>query len=248
MARVEHIGDAELWLGDCREVMASWPPCRRVDAVITDPPYGVDLSGKLWHSTNRGKTVKSKVTYASYNDTPENFDKIVLPALEAALARAECGAIFMADKSIWRLPPGNALGGIFSPAGTGLGSWGFQCFMHCAFYGRDPYLAAGKGSRPTGRYGIYPNDANKIDHPCAKPIDAMAWAVNRAALEGQIVFDPFMGSGTTGVAAIKLGRKFIGIEIEPAYFDIACRRIEEATRQPDLFIEKPKRIEEPSLL
>ena len=56
----------------------------------------------------------------------------------------------------------------------------------------------------------------------------------------ETILDPFMGSGTTGVAAVKLGRKFIGIEIEPKYFDIACRRISEALKQPDMFIEKPK--------
>jgi site-specific DNA-methyltransferase (adenine-specific)/modification methylase len=57
--------------------------------------------------------------------------------------------------------------------------------------------------------------------------------------DARTILDPFMGSGTTGVAAVKLGRKFIGIEIEPKYFDIACRRIEEGSRQPDLFIARP---------
>ena len=58
--------------------------------------------------------------------------------------------------------------------------------------------------------------------------------------DGEKVADPFMGSGTTGVACAKLGRKFIGIEIEPRYFDIACRRIEQAYAQADLFVEQPK--------
>ena len=231
--RVERIGDATLYLGDCRDVLPLLDP---VDAVVTDPPYGVGLTGKRWHSTNRGKTVKSKITYQAYDDTPENFDAIVLPVLRATLDMAGSGAVFMADRSIWRLPPFKALGGIFSPAGTGLGSWGFQCFMHCAFYGRDPHGQ----TRPNGRYGIYGNDANTIDHPCAKPIDAMMWAVNRASLPDGSVLDPFMGSGTTGVACARLGRRFIGVEIEPRYFDIACRRIEQAYRQPDLFVAPPK--------
>ncbi len=63
--------------------------------------------------------------------------------------------------------------------------------------------------------------------------------VERASLTGDKILDPFMGSGTTGVAAVKLGRKFIGIEIEPKYFDIACRRISDASKQPDMFIERP---------
>ena len=228
MTRVEHIGDAVLYLADCRDVL---PTLSGVDAVVTDPPYGVGLTGKLWHSTSRGKTIKSKITYDLYEDTTENFDLVVLPALRTALELATHGAVFMASQSVWRLPPFRALGGIFSPAGTGRGSWGFQCFMHCAFYGRDPYGC----TRPNGRYGIYGNDSNLIDHPCAKPIQAMLWAVERASLLGNLVLDPFMGSGTTGVACARLGRRFIGIEIEPRYFDIACRRIEEAQRQGDLF-------------
>jgi DNA modification methylase len=65
---------------------------------------------------------------------------------------------------------------------------------------------------------------------------------------GDSILDPFMGSGTTGVAAVKLGRKFIGIEIEPKYFDIACRRINDATKQQDLFIKKPKPIRQEAML
>jgi site-specific DNA-methyltransferase (adenine-specific) len=230
--REERIGDARLILGDCREVL---PTLGRVDAVVTDPPYGIGLTGKRWHSTNRGKTIKSEITYQAYDDTSENFDGVVLPALRLALDLAKCGAVFMADRSIWRLPPFRALGGIYSPAGTGLGSWGFQCFMHCAFYGRDPYGC----TRPNGRFGIYGNDANDVDHPCAKPVQAMLWAVNRASLEGCTVLDPFAGSGTTGVACARLGRRFIGIEVHEPYFDIACRRIEDAQRQRDLFIHAP---------
>lgn len=78
-----------------------------------------------------------------------------------------------------------------------------------------------------------------VDHPTQKPLSLMFELVERVSAVKQTVLDPFMGSGTTGVACIKLGRKFIGIEIEPKYFDIACRRIEEATRQGDLFIEQP---------
>jgi site-specific DNA-methyltransferase (adenine-specific) len=68
----------------------------------------------------------------------------------------------------------------------------------------------------------------------------MMWTVSLASRRNETIIDPFMGSGTTGVACAKLGRKFIGIEIEPKYFDIACRRIEAAYKQPDLFHEKPK--------
>ena len=70
----------------------------------------------------------------------------------------------------------------------------------------------------------------------------MRWCVQR--IPGETILDPFMGSGTTGVAAVKLGRKFIGIEIEPKYFDIACKRISDALKQPDMFIERPKPVKQ----
>lgn len=237
----------ELWLGDCRDVL---PLVGKVDAVVTDPPYGVGLTGKSCHSSGRVgfDHAKNKITYASYLDTEDNFDEIVIPSLNVAIRLASCAAVFTADTSIQKLPPYKALGGIYLPAGTGSSSWGFQCFMHCVFYGSDPYLKNGLGGRPNGKYGLYGNDANKVEHPCAKPIDAMMWAVERASLEDQTILDHFMGSGTTGVAAVKLGRKFIGVEIEPTYYAIAKRRITEALKQPDLFIETPKPAAQPSLL
>lgn len=231
--RVEQLSETvTLYLGDCRDVL---PTLGRVDAVVTDPPYGVGFTGKAGHYRNE-PNAKREDTYSSYEDTAENFHAIILPALNTALALADCGLVFMASRNIFHLPPGD-LGGIYLPNGCGLSAWGFQNFMHAAFYGKDPYLAAGKGHRPNGRYGIYGNDSNTIDHPCAKPVAAMKWAVNRASLPGHTVLDPFMGSGTTGIACVELDRGFVGIEIEPAYFDTACRRIEKALDAPRLSLE-----------
>lgn len=78
------------------------------------------------------------------------------------------------------------------------------------------------------------------DHPTQKPLSLMKWCIEHLPPTARTILDPFMGSGTTGVAAAMLGRRFIGIEIDPKYFDIACRRIEAAMKQPDLFIEQPK--------
>jgi site-specific DNA-methyltransferase (adenine-specific) len=78
------------------------------------------------------------------------------------------------------------------------------------------------------------------DHPNEKPIELMKRLVDTHSNRGETILDPFMGSGTTGVAAVKLGRKFIGIEIEPKYFEIACRRIQAALDAPDMFVELPK--------
>jgi DNA modification methylase len=99
-----------------------------------------------------------------------------------------------------------------------------------------------KTCRVFRRAAILPNyiqyEAECVDHPTQKPLSVMRDIL--VMIDGQVILDPFMGSGTTGVAAAKLGRKFIGIEIEPKYFDIACRRISDALKQPDMFIEKPK--------
>jgi DNA modification methylase len=76
------------------------------------------------------------------------------------------------------------------------------------------------------------------EHPTQKPVALMRWCIAKLS-KAETILDPFMGSGTTGVACVKLGRRFIGIEREPKYFDIACRRIAEAYKQPDLFIPSP---------
>lgn len=82
------------------------------------------------------------------------------------------------------------------------------------------------------------------EHPTQKPVELMAWCIEQAGTP-ETILDPFMGSGTTGVAAIQLGRKFIGIEREPKYFDIACKRIEQAVAQGQLFEPEPvKQVQE----
>jgi len=80
------------------------------------------------------------------------------------------------------------------------------------------------------------NGETRGDHPTQKPIGVMRWCIGHLPVPNETILDPFMGSGTTGVAAVQMGRKFIGIEREPKYFDIACKRIEDAQRQGDLFI------------
>jgi DNA modification methylase len=81
-------------------------------------------------------------------------------------------------------------------------------------------------------------------HPTQKPVALLRWCIEHLPVGCETILDPFMGSGTTGVAAVKLGRRFIGVEIDERYFDIACRRIEAATKQPDLFIEQPRKAEQ----
>jgi site-specific DNA-methyltransferase (adenine-specific) len=213
--RVDLAEGITLYCGDCREIL---PTLGKVDAVVTDPPYGVGLD------------------YESTDDTREFVQDVVLPIIEDCRAIAGRVTLTPGIKNLFLYPPPSHTGSIYYPSGAGMNSWGFTCWQPILYYGKDPY--GGKGSRPDSFESCEP--AEKNGHPCPKPIGQMLKWVERSTLRGETILDPFMGSGTTGVAAVKLGRKFIGIEIEPKYFDIACRRIQAALDAPDMFIEQPK--------
>lgn len=230
MGRVEHIGDATLYLGDCLDIMPTLP---QFDAVVTDPPYGVMYKGsKTKHGVNGGE-------YSSFIDTPDEIKRICVPAirLAAMLSRSMAVTVGNANAHLYDAPV--AMGAIFYPSGANAGPWGFVCSQPIFYYGKDPFLARGMGSRPNGFSSTEPADRN-IQHPCPKPLGQVVWLVHRTSFPTETLLDPFMGSGTTGVACAKLGRKFTGIELDEGYFDIACKRIEEAYAQPDLFVEPPK--------
>jgi len=227
--RVETIGDATLLLGDCRDLL---PGIGAVDAVVTDPPYGVGFSGSTTkHSAKHGET------YTQFHDTRENVSDIIVPAVTAALSKAKCGIITPGIACMFDYPEPRAVGWIYYPSGANSGPWGFVCGQPIFYYGKDPYLAKQLGRLPNCFASTEAAEQN--GHPCPKPIKQMEWLVNRASLAGDTVLDIFAGSGTTGVACARLGRRFIGIEVEPRYFDIACRRIEAAQRQKDLFVHAP---------
>src|SRR5262249_22117713 len=156
--------------------------------------------------------VLAKGAYASYHDSRDNYVQTVVPAISAALATTKNGRglVFGAPPAIWSLPAPNALGGIFLPSACGRNVWGFASMSHALLYGKAPNLHL--GSKPTTVKST--DRAEKNGHPCPKPLSWMMWAVGLASVERETVLDPFMGSGTTGVAAVKMGRKFIGIEIE----------------------------------
>jgi hypothetical protein len=225
------IGNAVLYLGDCREIL---PRVGQVDVLIADPPYGVNI-GK--HKAARDGRLKhlNKGGYQNYDDTPENYSAIVVPAINTALALARRGMVFGVPPAVWQLPAPDAIGGVFLPNSVGRNRWGFSSFAHCLLYGTGAGMQL--GCKATGINNTDVSEAN--GHPTPKPISWMRWAIDLGSLRGETVLDPFMGSGTTGVACAKLGRKFIGIEIEPKYFDIACRRIEAAYAQPDMFVSPP---------
>jgi site-specific DNA-methyltransferase (adenine-specific) len=222
------IGDCRLACGDCLDIL---PEIEGVDAVVTDPPYGVELK------ETRTKHRRVAAEYISTDDSPEAVLAVVLPAMDLCRELSDCMAITPGTRLLQRYPKADDIGSIFFPNGAGVGRWGFICNHPILFYGKCPYLAAGKGSRPNGVSATHWNRRKDAEHPCEKPLQMMEWIVNRASLEGDSVLDPFMGSGTTGIACVKSGRRFIGIEKEPRYFDIACRRIEEAVNSQPLFAE-----------
>jgi site-specific DNA-methyltransferase (adenine-specific)/modification methylase len=212
--RVEVIGDATLYLGDCRDAL---PTLGRVDAVVTDPPYGTGCAP-------RGGKLAGTISFKSTPNLPwDTFDLSWLDYVTPGIA----AAVFCHHATV--LPVAEAIGSnaVFayvksnpSPFGT---SW-------------EACVARGFDRRSPQHFVAY-NAANGQEHPTQKPVDVIEFVCKRAP--AGTILDPFMGSGTTGVACARLGRRFIGIEIEPKYFDIACRRIEQAQRQRDLFIHAP---------
>jgi site-specific DNA-methyltransferase (adenine-specific)/modification methylase len=220
----ETIGPCELYLGDCRDIL---PFIQAADATITDPPYGV-LLGEV---KNGDAMKKGQIPYETFSDTPEYIQDVVVPVINICLNISKRALITPGGRNMWAYPKPDDWGVWYNPAGTSRGRWGFILAHPILYYGRDPKI--GKGQTPSSvpyLSGGLRNIKN-ILHPCPKPLKFMNWAVNKASLEGELVLDPFMGSGTTGVACINLKRRFIGIEIEKKYFDFACKQIEAAAAQ-----------------
>ena len=225
----QHIGACTLYRGDCREIL---PTLGKVDAVITDPPYGVELQGKV--------TKHNRITASTtYPDTVASLSTLIAPLMTWTLCHSTRAVITPGMRCLFAYPPPASLGCIFSPNGAGRDRWGFGCFHPILYYGACPYIATGQGGRPNSFSSSHPGmhvTKEQWDHPCPKPLAWMLWLVQRGSLPGETVCDPCMGSGTTAVACMQLGRAFTGIEIEPRYFDLACQRITDAYAQPDLFV------------
>jgi site-specific DNA-methyltransferase (adenine-specific)/modification methylase len=205
----EIIGEATLYLGDCREIL---PTLDRVEAVITDPPYGISITKSNRISKERGFSADS------WDDEP--IGEAHLSLMQAASAKH-----LYWGGNYFQLPPARCFL-IWDKQNEG------RDFADCELAWTDfDAVARIFRMRPQNM------DGGKV-HPTQKPIALMEWCIQIAGLPESIL-DPFMGSGTTGVAAARLGRSFIGIEREPKYFDIACKRIDEAQRQVSLFEPPP---------
>ena len=222
VSRIEHIGDATLYLGDCRDIL---PTLGKVDAVVTDPPYGMNHNTDFTRFTGgNGRRGPGTVHLPIFGDD-EPFDP------SPWLAFNEC-ILFGANHFWSRLQDGGALLWIKR------NDEAFNSFLsdgEIAFIkgrkGVFAYREVIAGSKKAVEAGLNPYGPSA--HPTQKPIGLMRWCLSY--IKGEIILDPFMGSGTTGVAAVQMHRKFIGIEREPKYFDIACKRIEDAQRQGQLF-------------
>jgi site-specific DNA-methyltransferase (adenine-specific) len=228
------IGNATLYLGDCMDIL---PTLDKVDAVITDPPYG-EVNRKNSGLRNLDKGVADiadfnlselAVLLASHGDTVYIWCGIEqISEFRAALVN-----IGMSTRlCIWEKTNPSPM--------NGQHLW-LSSIETCVFGKSAGAIFNEHCASPVFRMATEPKEY----HPTAKPVGLIARQVNASTKERGTVLDPFMGSGTTGVAAIQLGRKFIGIEREPKYFDIACKRIEQSVAQGQLFKpEQPKQTQE----
>jgi site-specific DNA-methyltransferase (adenine-specific) len=197
-----------IYHADCREIL---PFVGRFDLCLTDPPYG--LAG----------SETDKNDYLSYDDSRDSTTSLVREVL--AMCRSITDRVIMTpgQSLMFSYPEPDAIGAFYYPAGTGSCSWGFVGWQPIFYYGKDPFLARGLG-RLANSF-VSTESAEKSLHPCPKPIKTWERLMQRVSFDGETILDPFMGSGTTLVAAKQLGRKCVGIELEEKYCEIAVQRL-----------------------
>ena len=187
-------------------------PDKCIDLVLTDPPYGVNLGKKQ----NAGVKKKS---YDNFDDSPEVVIPMVNKVLEECFRVSNLVVMTPGVKNMFSYPKPSHVGSFYYPAASGMNAWGFSCWQPIFYYGKDPWKGKDADSyRST-------EQTEKNGHPCPKPINQWKWLLKRTSLEGWTVLDPFLGSGTTAVAAKQLGRNYIGIEISENYCKIANDRL-----------------------
>lgn len=219
------IGDATLYCGDNREIL---PALGRFDALVTDPPYGIgEAAGKNKNrggfNAMRGKSFKPRDYGSEEWDNQSDPDGV-------SFARSISDWQIIFGGNYYELPP--------TPCWLVWDKINNGNFADCELAWTN---LKGAVRRINWLWdGFRQQVAENRVHPTQKPLGVMTWCIERLPSSVETILDPYAGSGTTGVAAIRMGKKFTGIERLPKYFDIMCRRIEEAYRQPaDLFIEPP---------
>ena len=222
--RKEVIGNCTLYLGDSKDIMSTLD---KVDAVITDPPYGIGFG--TFNRTNKlanGERVKADKYKNGEWDNDFDFSPFWQKIDSFGVPTIVWGGNYF--PCLWQSP---CKGFIF---------WDKK--QPCDNFS-DGELAWSNIDTPAKRF-VFPyygniegkTKATDKQHPTQKPVEVMKYCIGLLPKTADTVFDPFMGSGTTGVACVKMGRKFIGIEIDEDYFNIACERIRQAYAQPDMFV------------
>lgn len=225
------IGDAELWHGDCREVL---PLLQGVDAIVTDPPYGIAYQHSGSHGSNaHPKASQLRGTHAIVGDDT-SFDPTHLFSKCAAVI------VFGANHFCQRLPNGGSWL-VWDKFGDHMPWRNDQSDVEMAFHtkrGVDrifKHLWKGLAFSQAGEdWGLVNGRASRV-HVTQKPVRLMQWCIQQVG-EADLICDPYMGSGTTGIACLRLNRKFVGVEIERRYFDIACERIDREQQQARLAV------------
>jgi site-specific DNA-methyltransferase (adenine-specific)/modification methylase len=229
VSRIEQLSDGvTLYLGDCREIL---PTLGRIDAVVSDPPYGIDFA----HGGNDrggigGGTYTTKFAKVAIVGDDAPFDP--RPFLDLA-----------PDVILWG---GNHFAHLLPPSPSWLvwdkraASGHINDFADCELaWSKRKSVARVFRHHWDGMMRASERGIQRV-HPTQKPIALMEWCLRSIVPAADTIFDPFMGSGTTGIAAARAGRKFIGVEIEPSYFEIACERISAALRQGTLLVDQPR--------
>lgn len=226
--RIETIGAATLYLGDCREIL---PTLGTVDAVITDPPYSANTHKMA--KTNKGVGHGKKlITFSHLAD--EDFDSVMYACIAAAdgWIVATCdykhAARFYEHQSFVRLGAWVKPNPMPQISGDRPGQ-GFETVL-ILHSGKRPKAWSRGGGAAVWTFPVH----SGAEVPTQKPYGLAQAFVSDFTTKLETIADPFMGSGTTGVAALSMGRRFIGIEKDESHFDIACRRIEDVQRQASL--------------
>jgi site-specific DNA-methyltransferase (adenine-specific)/modification methylase len=219
--RKEVIGRATLYCGDCRDILPTLP---KVDAVVTDPPYGIAHERKIQIASPGAGGKHNRRNQRAIVGDAEPFDpapfldfpEVILWGANHFAARLPHGR-WMAWDKLAGMPEFDTFSDVEFAWRKGRGK--DRIFTHL-------WKGICQASEKGGKERV---------HPTQKPVALMKWCIGHLD-NPQTILDPFMGSGTTGVASVQMGRSFIGCEIEPDFFDIACKRIEDAQRQGDFFI------------
>jgi site-specific DNA-methyltransferase (adenine-specific)/modification methylase len=216
VSRVEHIGRATLYLGDCRDIL---PTLGKVDAVVTDPPYGIGADKGAGKSADKWSEFTGE----------RRWDEAPISATDIALLQRTGEHLIVWGGNYFPLPP--------SPCWL---IWDKETAGVTTFADAEvAWTNLAKAMRLKRHLwsGPYMKEREDRHHPTQKPLAIMKWCIEQLPAKVSTVCDPFMGSGTTGVAAVQMGRDFVGIERDERFFAIACKRIEDAQRQGDFFVD-----------